>query len=331
MKKIITLIAALLCLSLCLASCGRETAGADAYKLYKDAEQKTNALEKYAAEVDLELAVDFGNQSSYSMTSITKMCADIPASRFLQEFAYSTPDEDEYTVTLYHENGVTYYNDGSDRYKYAESDAAAMNSASSVAAFDFSEETLKAASTEVAEDSSAVITVKANADEFGGLCRSYLAVIEQLTALTYDFTISDVDTSVRIDADGFLRGVRLDFSATFDFLGSAATAVVSADINYTDVSGNASPAAPEGYLEYPDYDPNASTGSDTSDDEFLSDADAAAIDAAFALYNRADDGTYVRVDNYNELYSQACAEYGKDTIDSIVYMIEVFGALNAQG
>ena len=224
------------------------------------------------------------------------------------------------SVTVYHEKGTTYYTDGTNSYKYAEDDDQAIKGASSVASFKLPDAFTKAEIKK--ETDQTTVTCVVDGAQIKDLCSSYLAMIGQMTGVEPDFGFSPVNVTLNIDANGYLTGVKFAYTASFDFVGSDAVAVVESKIAYTDVSGGAVPVAPEGYRDFPDYDPNSAT--DSSSDDTMNEMSEEAIDAAIALFE-ADHQT--RVANYDELYAQACAKYGKDTMDSIISIIEMFGSI----
>ena len=196
---------------------------------------------------------------------------------------------------------------------------------SAVADFGIPEDAFASAEEQSSEDGTRVITAKAPGQALEDLCLGFLGSIDSITGVTNEYSLSDVTVVLTINPDGFLTDIKLDYSASFDFLGSASAAIVGVEVRYTDVSGAATVTAPEGVEAYPDYDPSTMTDDNTSSSE-PSETDEMAIEAAFALF---EEDHHTHVANYDELYAKACEEFGKETIDSIVEIIEVFGAVAA--
>ncbi len=318
MKKTVTLVLSVILTVFCLASCGKTPE--DCQKMYNDAEAKTSALQKFAAEVDMTLSVDVGT-SSASVVSRTEMKADLAASKYQQTIANSDGSGSSQTVSVYHEAGTTYYSDGYNSYKYAEDDSAAMTSVSHVADFGIPDSAFNEAKCEE-ENGGYRIEFKAPGESMKSLCDSYLYPVDMMTGVSNDYTLSDVACTAAVNADGYLVSLSLGFSAQFDYSGNASSALIDVTVRYTDVSGKAMVEPPEGYKDYPDYDPDAVT--DTGDDDWMDEKDAEAIDAAFSLF---EDDHKTPVANYDELYRQYCSEYGKDTMDSIIELILAFGGI----
>ena len=319
-KKIIALFTALICLAVCLTACGSGTA--DCSQTYKDAEAKTAALTRFSAGVETSLSLDLGDGAARSISTVTRMDADITSSIYLQAISGTDSVGGAQNITVYHENGATYYSDGTNSFKYAEDDASAMSSVKNVADFGIPGSALKNAEL-TEENGEKKISCTASGEEMKSLCESYLDSLDAIAGESFDYDISDVKVDLTVNADGYLVFAGFSFSAGFDNGGARGAAVVDAKIKYTDVSGKAPIEAPEGYLDYPDYDGNS--GADTGD---MSEMQAEAIDAAFSLF---EDDYVTPVANYDELYKQYCAEYGKETMDAIIELILAFGGLAAGG
>lgn len=313
-KKIVALmLCALFCLS--FASCEKAVdAPDDIYRTYTDAEKKTNTLEKYSAEVVMDLDLDFG-ESDMHLISSTALTADISAASFIQNMSqemvgYGAPVE----MSLYHDEGVTYYTSPSEQYKYDQTDEDAMDSIASVAAFNLPEAAFNGA--KVKNGSSLTVTSKVKGDEISKVLLDFLAAVDLLSETTNDYKLSDTEIELEIDGEGYLTLMSLDFSATFDSDGEEATANVNVTVKYTDVSGKVTVEAPAGIADYIYYDEYS------AEQEEL---DGQAIEAAFALF---EDDHQTKVANYDELYAEACEKYGKDRMDSIIEVIVMFGGID---
>ena len=333
MKNYIKTALALIIAAIMLCSCGagsgtsENTGTADtapgetdrkAYQIYKSAEDKTNSLRRYAANVDLRVDVDYGTGTTYNLKSLSAITADLDAMTSYRSFEYSGTDSPmDSKAEIYHESGTTYYTDGTNSYKYAEDDETAMSSAGSAAAFGFPDNFSDSGIRD--ENGATVVTAKLDGDDVKDICGSYLSMISGMTGVDITFDFSEVDATITVDSDGYLTGMKLSYSAKFDFVGSDANAIVTSDINYADVSGNAVPAAPDGYKDFPDYDPNAVTTEDP-----MGGMSEEAIDAAIALFK---EDHVTPVDDYAEKYAEACSKYGKDMIDSIISIVLGVGSI----
>ena len=327
--KIKLICAALALLTICvsLAGCGvaadpaNDTA--DAYELCSAAEKKTNSVDGYSAGVEIKAAIEVAGYGSYDVSSTAKMTADLKGE------VYSQVVDNDFAgtgvhVENYYADGTVYSVTPEGSYKRASDAADAMSSARSVAAFDFTADWFADASVTKGDDGSYAVTAKPPVAALEQTCDSYLAVVDNFVGEENEYTISAVALTVKIDPDGCISSFRLDFNAAFDggsFDGSSA--VVGVNIEYYDLTGSATPTPPDGYLDFPDYaDFVPETTSDTAD-EFLNDQDAEAIDAAFALF---EDDHVTPVVGFAEKYAAACEKYGKDNIDSIIAVIQMFGS-----
>lgn len=319
-KTIIALTALAVCIVICLTACGAPKA--DCYQIYKDAETKTSALKKFSAGVELSLAVDDVGGSAVSMISTTEMDADLTTSRYLQVIGNTDSQGGSQNITLYHEAGVTYYNDGYNSYKYAEDDVSAMAAVSHVADFGLPQSAFAEAVLTDGENGVKTVECTASASSMSTFCNTYLYPINTMTGTENAYELSDVKITLSIDADGFLTSAAFSYSAQFDYSGKKSSAVIDVSVNYTDVTGKTPVEGPDGYADYPEYDSTANSGASEDD---MSERDAQAIDAAFSLF---EEDHVTPVANYDELYDQYCSEYGKATMDSIIELILAFGSIS---
>ena len=335
----VCLCAALLCLS--LAACGSAASDGEIYEKCSAAETKTNAVTRYSAGVTIRLdAAQKNGTSKDKISSVATLVADLDASVCSQKISNDfngTKVENE----VYYEGGYQYYVTPDGSFKYAVDETSAMSGARSVAAFGFTQKWFDGAAIAENGDGSFTVTTRVPASEVEDMCSSYLALFDNYTGAQSTFDRSDADVTVKVDADGYIGGVTLDFTADAENANYGAASIsVSVKIEYFDLTGAASPTPPDGYLDFPTYDEfsassgdgsgdSADSGDDTAsagdDEEFLSEEDAAAIDAAFELF---EDDHVTPVVGYAEKYAAACEKYGKDTIDSIIAVIQMFGSVN---
>lgn len=306
------LLSVLLCLS--FAACGRTVDAGDIYKTYTEAEKKTNTLEKYCAEVVMDLDLDFGNNSDMHIISTTALTADLPGNSFLQDMSqemvgYGDPIE----MSLYHKDGVTYYTSSSEKYKYDQTDEDAMDSIASVAAFDLPEAAFEDARVKGAKD--ITVTSKVAGNDVASVLLDFLQAVDTISETENEYILSETDIELVIDSEGYLTLMSLDFSADFTSGDTPARADVTVTVKYTDVSGKVTVAAPEGIADYIYYDEYSSQ---------QEELDGLAIEAAFELF---EDDNQTKVENYDELYAEACEKYGKERMDSVIELIVMFGSL----
>ena len=320
MKKITAVLTVFtICISV-FASCGTKSASA-IYREYKNAEQETDALTSYTSSMCLEISCNLGEET-YSTISETSQNVDLVGMRYAQTIDYSMPEYDmESSVTQYHKDGVTYYLDETQKYKYDEDDESAMSSFATVAGFDFSEEIFTSAKSEN-KNKTTTITINTDANEVTEFAKQFLAGVDNLTGIENDYSIKEVTLTLGIN-DGLLRSVSLACSSTFIYDENEASASVNLKLEFAKLSEDV--IIPDDVNDYP-YSTGDST--EVSDDESadeLSEKDALAIEAAFALF---EDDYQTKVSNYDELYKKACEEYGKEQIDSIIEIITAFSSLS---
>ena len=318
MKAIKKIVALTLCALLCLplAACSKD-APDDIYETYTEAEKKTNTLEKYGAEVVMDLDLDFG-ESDMHIISTTALTADLPGNTFLQNMSqemvgYGAPVE----MSLYHADGVTYYTSSSQKYKYDQTDADAMDSIASVASFDLPEVAFKGAKVKTGKD--LTVTSSVDGNEISTVLLEFLAAVDAMSETTNTYDLSKTDIELTIDDEGYLTLMSLSFSADFVSDGANSTAKVKVTVKYTDVSGTVTVEAPAGIADYIYYDEYS---------EEQEELDGLAVEAAFALF---EEDHQTKVENYDELYAEACEKYGKDRMDSIIEVIVMFGGLDQAG
>ena len=317
LKKITAFI---LCLILCLPLCacgGAKKADADeVYTLYTGAEANTNILEKYSAEQTMKISADFGDGTDMAVNMTATVTADIPAATYSQKMTYEYPGYGEApAVNFYHADNMTYYSSGSDSYKVQEADEDALASVSNIAAFALPKKAFEDATLEK-KDGVSHITATAKGDVIGENATQFLVAIDQYLEVSeaIEYTLSDVEVKIDIE-DEYLTLMSMTFTADFDYEGNAAKAEAEVTIAYTDVSGNAEPQPMEGYQDFPHYEDAV------ADQEEM---EGEAIEAAFALF---EDDNQTKVENYDELYAEACEKYGKDMMDSIIELIVMFGSV----
>lgn len=317
LKKIAALI---LCLAFCLPLCacgGAKKADADeVYTLYTGAEAKTNALEKYSAEQTMKISADFGDGTDMAVNMSAAITADIPAATYSQKMTYEYPGYGEGpAINFYHTDNMTYYSSGSEKYKIQEADEDALTSVSNIAAFALSKKAFDDSSLKE-KDGVTHVTATAKGEVIGEGATQFLAAIDQYleVAEPIEYTLSDVEVKLDIE-DGYLTLMSMIFTADFDYEGNNAKAEAEITIAYTDVSGNAEPQPMDGYKDFPHYDEVASE---------QEEMEGEAIDAAFALF---EEDHQTKVENYDELYAEACEKYGKDMMDSIIELIVMFGSV----
>ncbi|MBQ3100092.1 MAG: hypothetical protein IJC50_03795 [Clostridia bacterium] len=317
LKKITALI---LCLILCLPLCacgGAKKADADeVYTIYTGAEANTNILEKYSAEQTMKISADFGDGTDMSVDMTAAITADIPAATYSQTMTYEYPGYGSTAINFYHTDNTTYYASGADKYKLQEADEDAIASVSNIAAFALPKKAFNDATLEK-KDGVTHIAATAKGEVVGEGATQFLAAIDQYLEVSepIEYTLSDVKIKIDVE-DDYLTLMSLTFSADFDYEGNAAKADAEVVIAYTDVSGNAEPVPMDGYLDFPYYEEYAA-GEEEKEGE--------AIDAAFALF---EEDHQTKVENYDELYAEACEKYGKDMMDSIIELIVMFGSVN---
>ncbi len=325
--KLKRITALLLCALCCLpfAGCGSKSKADpdEVYDMYTAAEEKTNALEKYSAELTMSISADFGDETNMAVNTSTFITADIPGAAYSQKMTYEYPGYGAAPdINFYHIDGMTYYSSGSDKYKFEEADEDAITSVSAVATFALPK---KAFSDSTMTEKKGVTTVSAvakgedvadTAVQFLGAVDQYLEVAEPI-----DYDISDVEIGLEVE-DGYLTLISLKYSADFDNAGNKAKADVEISIDYTDVSGNAAPQPLEGIADFPYYEEfYAQQQIEQEEDDEMA---GLAIEAAFALF---EEDHQTKVANYDELYAEACELYGKERMDSIIELIVMFGSV----
>ncbi len=324
LKRITALILCVLC-CLPFAGCGSKSKADpdEVYELYTAAEKKTNTLEKYSAELTMSISADFGDETDMAVNTSTFITADIPAASYSQRMTYEYPGYGAAPdINFYHADGMTYYSSGSDKYKYEEADEDAITSVSAVATFALPKKAF-GNSTMTEKDGVTTVSATAKGEDVADTATQFLGAVDQYleVAEPIDYDISDVEIGLEVE-DGYLTLISLKYSAGFDNAGNKAKANVEVSIDYTDVSGNASPTAPEGYSDFPYYE--EFYAQQQIEQQIDEEKEGQAIDAAFALF---EEDHQTKVANYDELYAEACELYGKDLMDSIIELIVMFGSV----
>lgn len=325
MKFIKKAAALILCVSICASFVGCGGSGADpaeVYEKYTASEKKTNSLEKYSAELIMSVSADFGDGTDMAVNTNIDITADIASAVYSQKMTYEYPGYGSMDMSFYHADNTTYYSGSDGDYKYTEADEDAVASVSEVASFALPEAAFKNA--EIKDGDTVAITATAKGEDMAEIAAQFLASIDSYLEVTeaIDYDVSDVEIELGI-TDGYLTLMSLEYSADFDYEGNAAKAEIAISISYTDISGNAVPSALDGYEDFPSYEDYLAEQQiqEELDDEMSGEA----IDAAFALF---EDDHRTKVENYDELYAEACDKYGKDMMDSIIEIIVMFGSVS---
>lgn len=317
MKRIFIIAFALL---LCLSAFGCQKTE-DMSQLYLDAKQKTDSLDSFDAVMELGLIFDAdGGKKGTESVVTTKLDRSNPDSPvYYTRYAVTDIELDhEYVSSTYFADEAVYEMSAmGEKYKTPVS-VEAVESLFSGVAIDFPEAAFKKA---VVDGNS--VTAKTDAASMAQLLESFTSGVDGYFTSpnadgSFDFDYSELTLGFVTNDEGYFTEMSVSCNVKFEHLEGSAKATLTQKITYNSPGSAVTVEAPADLGEYTPYEEVEQPSQEEMEEEFMNDI--------FTLYNFTD-GKTIRVENFDAIYAQLCAKYGKESVDTYIEYIEMLGMI----
>lgn len=302
-----------------LVSC---TKTEDASDIYTEAKKKTDSLESFNAIMTIER--DFGDESNKfndkSTVSVKVDQSDKEAPVYLNEYRIEHSGKDVNTT----EESSTYYADSvvyqkaADGSKYKQiSTAEAVTSQFSTVAIDIPEKAFEKSHV-YKNDGLTQVVAEPEAEVVHELLESFISGMETyFTPVNsengFSFEYSTVSLGLDINSENYFEKMSVEFKAAFEHADGKSAVDMKITVSFIDPGKTPVIEEPEDLAEYIWYEDVEKT-EDELQEEFMNEV--------LALYDENNNP----VPEYDELYLELCAKYGKESVDMIVETFEMLKA-----
>lgn len=331
LTKIISIILLASFLTALFYSCSAK--GNSSYDTYKAAAEKTSKLSDFNVTIKLDTEI-VSDSYTANMNSVSKI---LQKNSGTVEIYMET--ENEYPElgstsqnSAYFKDDTLYVSTEGLKYKMEQPYDKIKSQFASAIPFDFPEKAFKSAHVKKTGNNSTIgATVKGDI-----LKEIILNCLDSMDnsyiddgAQEPDFTFSDVNYKITIDENGYINTLVMGFDISYELQSIAVTTKMDMEMTYNEIGKPVTITPPSSLDEYQLFDESSITSSDSASNDTTSIDDGfteEAFNAVWSLYDK----DFNRVPNYDEIYAKLVAEYGRETIDSLIETIEMLSQLKKE-
>lgn len=322
MKKFARIFTALLLIASMLLTFCSCTKTEDASGIFTKAKKKTDSLKSFAAVMTIDRAfTDKDNKFSDKSTvnvNLDRSNEESPVylNEYVMEYKGDGVDTKQESSTYFADSVI--YQKGVDGSKYMQiATVESVNSQFSSVAIDMPAKAFEK-SRVYKNDGVTQVVAEPKAKDVQTLLESFISGMETYFAPVdsadgFKFEYSTVSLSFDVNSKGYFEMMAVKFKATFAHSKGDAAVDMSITVDFIDPGKAVDVKAPDDLSEYVWYEDTQKT-EDELQEEFMNEV--------FELYDENNNP----VPEYDELYLELCAKYGKEAVDSIVETFELLKA-----